>query len=319
MAGRPATRPGCPCLGCRHPCPHLPGAAVSALVRGGRPGTLPSPQPRAPHPPGYEELGLLWSPVKAPSGQSTVDSVASAAGRGLSLSRRPPAGSRDPAASDPRDEAGLGHLERLLVESLSSLMPSELRGVPAQGPASRLARTQVCPRDSERTPSPPCTGWGGDTGADSKASRLKWLSDCVIHYHQKESLLWERDLVTECPSPKCLCLRDSRGAGSCQACQQLELSCSPGRLLNANDCGPRLTAEKCHPRAVTRLRGFRCEGTNTPGLFLSSPRDKSPREPCIYCQGLGGHSGSHWTLARVLTQKPQRKSSSVCVADVVHV
>lgn len=171
-------------------------------------------------------------------------------------------------------------------------------------PVHRCARAQF-----RRTLSPLCTWWGGDTGADSKAARLKWLSDCVIHYHQKESLLWERDLVMECSSPKCLCLRDLQGAGSFQACQQLELSCSLGRLLNANDCDPRLTAEKCHPRAVTRLRGFSCEGTNTPGLLLSSPRDKSPREPCIWCQGLGGHSGSHWTLARVLIQKRQRKPS----------
>lgn len=93
----PAMHPGCPYLGRRHPCPHLPGAAVSALVRGGRPGTPPNPEPRAPRPPGYKELGLLWSQVKAPSGQSTVESVASATGKGLSLSRRPPAGSRDSA------------------------------------------------------------------------------------------------------------------------------------------------------------------------------------------------------------------------------
>lgn len=52
------------------------------------------------------------------------------------------------------------------------------------------------------------------TGADLKAPRLKWLSDCVIHYHQKESLHCEHDLVMECSSPKCLCLRDLQGTGS---------------------------------------------------------------------------------------------------------
>ena len=40
----------------------------------------------------------------------------------------------------------------------------------------------------ERSLSPSRFLFASDTGADLKAPRLQWLSDCGIHYHQKESL-----------------------------------------------------------------------------------------------------------------------------------
>ena len=204
----------------------------------------------------------------------------------MSLSREPAAGPRDSLTLGfHRDQARLRHSGKAPDRESMLPMPSELQSVPAQGPGSCVASTQGPPHYSAATTRPPSVLRDRDTRADLKAAKLKWLSDCVIRYHQKESLLWERDLVMECSSPERLCLRDLQAPGSFQACQQLEFSCSSGWLLNAKNCStllsPSPAAEKCYLRAVTRLRRFRREGTNTPGPVVSSLGNRLTEDPCI--------------------------------------
>lgn len=84
----------------------------------------------------------------------------------------------------------------------------------------------------------------------------------------------ERGLAMARSSPEGLCLRGVQGAGSLQACWQLEFSCSFGWVLNANNCSTQLSlrpsAEKCHPGAIRRRDGFRGEVANAPDPVLAA-------------------------------------------------
>lgn len=141
------------------------------------------------------------------------------------------------------------------------------------------------------------------------ASRLKCCL-IVLFISSRRGVSVERDLVMERSSPERLCRSDLQGAGSFQARQQLEFSCSFGWALNADNCSTHVssspTAENRRREAVTGLRwlwmGSRRHARSFPSCSVR------PAKSHTFRAGVrAGSSGSPWAVSGALVQRHQRK------------